>query len=112
MSALMEGLQRDERRRRRVTLLVVLSCVTGLGTWLAAPFGVVLLTRGEPVGWALVALGVVLLAATVVGILAARRAHRVPESASGRPNPRFDEPQPSPDPRGGYSMVGSQLGSR
>ncbi|WP_374006919.1 hypothetical protein [Leifsonia sp. LS-T14] len=112
MSALMAGLERDERRRRRVTLLVVVSCVTGLGTWLAAPFGVVLLTRGEPIGWLLLAAGAVLLAATVVAIAAARRVHRAPESVPGKANPRFDEPQPSPDPRGGYSTVGSQLGSR
>ncbi|MGO4299799.1 hypothetical protein [Leifsonia sp. RAF41] len=112
MSALMAGLEQDERRRRRVALLVVVSCLTGVGTWLAVPFGVVLLTRDQPVGWALVAVGATLLAATVLAIVAARRVHRAPESASGKANSRFDEPQPSPDPRGGYSMVGSQLGSR
>ena len=112
MSELMAGLKQDEQRRRRVTLLVVLSCLTGIGTWLAAPFGIVLLTRGDAAGWLLVALGVVLLAATVFGIVAARRTHRAPSSASGKANPRFDEPQPSADPRGGYSMIDSQLGSR
>lgn len=112
MSALLAGLERDERRKRRVASLVVLSCVTGLGTWLAAPFGVVLLTRDEPIGWVLLLVGAVLLAATVVAIVAARRVYRAPESAPGKANPRFDEPQPSPDPRGGYSTVGSQLGSR
>jgi hypothetical protein len=112
MSELMAGLRQDERRRGRVTLLVVLSSLTGVGTWLAAPFGIVLLTRGDAIGWLLVALGAVLLAATVVAIIAARRVHRAPSSASGKPNPRFDEPQPSADPRGGYSTVGSQLGSR
>ncbi|WP_431279240.1 hypothetical protein [Leifsonia poae] len=111
MSALMAGLEQDERRRRRVVLLVVLSCVTGLCTWLAAPFGIVLLTRGEPTGWALLAGGTIMLALTVVEILAARRAHHPPVSAAGRPNPRFDEPQPSPDPHGGLSMAGTQLGS-
>jgi hypothetical protein len=59
----------------------------------------------------LLAAGVVLLALTVVGILAARRAHRTLDCGMGRPNPRFDEPQPSPDPRGGYNMAGTQLGS-
>jgi len=93
-------------------LLVVLSCVTGLGTWLAAPFGIVLLTRGEPIGWVLLLVGAALLAATIAAIVAARRVHLAPESAPGKANPRFDEPQPSPDPRGGYSTVGSQLGSR
>jgi len=112
MSALMAGLEQDERRRRRVALWVVISCVAGVGTWLAIPFGVVLLTRDQPIGWALIAVGAVLLAATVVAIVAARRIHRAPESALGKANARFDEPQPSPDPRGGYAMVGSQLGSR
>ena len=111
MSALMEGLQREERRRRRVALLVVLSCVAGLGVWLTAPFGIVLLSRGDAVGWLLVAAGAVLLALTVVGILGARRSHRAAHSLPGKPNPRFDEPEPSPDPRGGYSMSGSYLGS-
>jgi len=111
MSALMEGLQREERRRRRVALFVVLSCVAGLGVWLTAPFGIVLLTRGEVAGWLLVAAGAVLLALTVVGILAARRTHQPVHSLPGKPNPRFDEPEPSPDPRGGYSMSGSYLGS-
>ena len=111
MSALMEGLQREERRRRRVALLVVLSCVAGLGVWLTAPFGIVLLSRGDAVGWLLVAAGAVLLALTVVGLLAARRSHRPAQSLPGQPNPRFDEPEPSPDPRGGYSMSGSYLGS-
>jgi len=111
MSALMEGLQREERRRRRVALLVVLSCVAGLGVWLTTPFGIVLLTRGEVAGWLLVAAGAVLLVVTVLGIIAARRSHRPPESVQGKPNPRFDEPEPSPDPRGGFSMSGSYLGS-
>ena len=112
MSALMDGLLREERRRRRAALLVVLSCVAGLGVWLTAPFGIVLLVRGDAAGWLLVAAGVVLLALTVVGIVAARRAHRPAESLPGKPNPRFDEPEPSPDPRGGFSMSGSYLGSQ
>ena len=112
MGALVEELRQDERRRRRVALLVVSACVAGVGAWLTAPFGIVLLTRGEAAGWALVAVGAVLAAATVVAILGARRAHRAPESRPGKPNPHFDEPQPSPDPRGGYSMNGSYLGSR
>ncbi len=111
MGALMEGLQREERRRQRVALLVVLSCVAGLGAWLTAPFGVVQLTRGDAAGWLLVAAGVVLLGVTLVGILAARRSHRAPQSVPGRPNARFDEPEPSQDPRGGFSMPGSYLGS-
>lgn len=111
MSALMEGLQREERRRRRVALFVVLSCVAGLGVWLTAPFGIVLLTRGEVVGWLLVAAGAALLAVTVFCASVARRLHRAPESLPGKPNPRFDEPEPSPDPRGGFSMSGSYLGS-
>lgn len=107
----MEGLRREERRRRRVALFVVLSCVTGAGVWLTAPFGIVLLTRGDMAGWLLVAAGAALLALTILGILAARRSHRPAQSLPGKPNPRFDEPEPSPDPRGGYSMSGSYLGS-
>ncbi|MFP3380552.1 hypothetical protein SB767_29985, partial [Bacillus sp. SIMBA_069] len=75
-------------------------------------FGIVVLTRGDLLGWVLIAAGIVLLAATVVAIVAARRLRRAPESAEGKANPVFDEPRPSSDPRGGYSMVGSQLGSR
>ncbi|WP_431247194.1 hypothetical protein [Leifsonia xyli] len=111
MSALMEGLQQEARRRRRVAGLVVLACLTGVGAWLTAPFGVVLLTRGDAVGWALVAAGAMLLAGTVLLGMAARRRHRPPESLPGKANPRFDEPEPSRNPRGGYSMVGSQIGS-
>lgn len=112
MSALLAGLENDERRRRRVALLWVVACVTGAGTWLTAPFGIALVARGETIGWALISAGAALLAATVLAVLFARRLHRRPESLPGKPNPRFDEPEPSPDPRGGYSMNGSMLGSR
>ena len=111
MSALLAGLEEDERRRRRVALLWVVAFLTGAGTWLTAPFGVALVARGETIGWVLIAAGAVLLAATVLAVVFARRLHRPAESLPGKANPRFDEPEPSPDPRGGYSMNGSMLGS-
>lgn len=111
MSALLVGLERDERRRRRVALLWVLAFLAGAGTWLTAPFGIALATRNEPIGWVLIAVGAVLLAATVLAVVLARRLHRAPQSLPGKANPHFDEPRPSQDPRGGYSMNGSMLGS-
>ncbi|SEI15732.1 MULTISPECIES: hypothetical protein [unclassified Leifsonia] len=42
-------------------------------------------------------------------------AHRLrlsAESLPGKPNARFDEPEPSRNPNGGYSLAGSQIGSR
>src|SRR6478735_7327286 len=111
MTQLMKEFEQAERRRRRSILFVVLACLTGLGVWLTAPLGIVELTRGSAIGWVLVAAGAVLLAATVLAIVAAVRLRAVPESLPGKANPRFDEPRPSPDPRGGYSLVGTQLGS-
>lgn len=111
MTQLMKEFEQAERRRRRSILMVVLACLAGLATWLAAPFGVVQLTRGDAFGWVLVAAGAVLLAATVLAIVAAVRLRAVPESLPGKANPGFDEPRASQDPRGGYSMVGTQLGS-
>ena len=111
MSALMKELEQTERRRRRVALLVVVACLAGAATWLTGPLGVVMVVRGEPLGWALIAVGVLLLAATVVAIVAARRIHVAPVSAHGKANPAFDEPTPSPDPRGGNSMIGMGIGS-
>ncbi|WP_226657867.1 hypothetical protein [Leifsonia sp. LS1] len=111
MSVLMEKLERARRRRTRVVLLVAGAIVSGVSAWLAGPYGVVLLTVGDPVGWALVAVGVVLVAACVVAIVAAARAWVVPASLPGKANPSFDEPVPSMKPDGGYSMSGSYLGS-
>jgi hypothetical protein len=111
MSVLMEELERARRRRTRVALLVTGAIVSGAGAWLAGPYGVVLIVVGEPVGWALVAVGVVLLAACVVAIVAAARARAVPASLPGKANPQFDEPVPSKNPNGGYSMAGTQIGS-
>lgn len=111
MSALLVGLEQDERRRRRVALLWIVAFLTGAGTWLTAPFGIALVARGETAGWVLIAAGAVLLAATILAVVVARRMHRAPEVLPGKANPRFDEPVPSPDPRGGYSMGGSMLGS-
>ncbi|WP_285117259.1 hypothetical protein [Leifsonia sp. fls2-241-R2A-40a] len=107
----MKQYEQVEKRRRRRILYVVLACVAGTGMWLTGPLGVVLLTRGMPAGWALVAGGAILLAATVVAIMAAVRSRVVPESQPGRANPHFDEPRPSQNPRGGYSAAGTQLGS-
>ena len=111
MSVLMEELERARRRRARVGLLVAGAIVSGAAAWLAGPYGVVLIVVGQPIGWWLVAAGVVLLAVCVVAIVAAARARAVPVSLPGKANPSFDEPVPSMKPDGGYSMSGSYLGS-
>lgn len=110
-SVLMRQLEQAQRRRSRVALLVVGAIVAGVGAWLAGPYGVVLVVAGQPLGWALAALGLVLLAACVVAIVAAARSRAVPASLPGKANPAFDEPVPSKNPNGGYSMSGSYLGS-
>ncbi len=112
MSALMNEFERVQRRRRRVALLVALACVTGVGTWLTGPIGVVMVASGNATGWVLAAAAVVLLALTVVAIVAAVRLRVAPESLPGAANPHFDEPEPSRDPRGGNSWIGSWMGSR
>ncbi|NEN04670.1 hypothetical protein G3T36_02190 [Diaminobutyricibacter tongyongensis] len=112
MSALMNGFEQLQRRRRRVAWLVVLACVAGVGTWLTGPIGAIMASTGNAAGWALLVAGVVLLAVTVFAIVAAVRLRVVPQSQPGAANPHFDEPQPSPDPRGGFSMNGSQIGGR
>jgi hypothetical protein len=113
MSVHMAELERVARIRRRVRLLVILAVITGVGAWLAAPFGIVLLVEGETVGWLLVGAGVLLLAACVTTIVLAVRAARAiaPQSFQGKANPGFDEPVPSQDPRPGVAWAGSQLGS-
>jgi uncharacterized protein (DUF58 family) len=112
MSTLMNEFDRVQRRRRRFGLLVALACLAGAGAWLTGPLGVVRVVSGNLAGWAFVALGVILLAAMVVSIVAAARGRVVPASLPGAANPRFDEPEPSRDPRGGNSWIGSWLGSR
>lgn len=111
MSVLMQELEQARRRRSRVAVLVAGAVVAGVGAWLAGPYGVVLVVAGEPIGWALAALGLVLLAVCVVAIVAAARARVVPASLPGAANPRFDEPRPSQKPDGAYSMAGTQIGS-
>ncbi|MDR6970156.1 hypothetical protein [Leifsonia shinshuensis] len=111
MSALMAEFEKVQRRRRRVVLLVVLAILAGAGAWMTGPWGVVLLTRGDAVGWLLVAAGALLLAAALVAAVTARRLHVPVESLPGKANPRFGEPEPSRNPNGGYSLVDSQLGS-
>lgn len=111
MGVLMEEYERSRRSRSRTRALVAAAIVSGLGAWLAGPYGVLLIVSGEPFGWALAAAGAVLLAGCVVAIVGAARSRALPAPVSGRPDPRFDEPQPSPDPRGGFSMNGSTLGS-
>src|SRR3977135_3963162 len=101
MSALMNEFELVQRRRRRFGLLVALACVTGIGTWLTGPVGVVIVVSGNAMGWVLIAVGVVLLAAMVVAIVAAKRSRIVPESQPGAANPRFDEVEPSSNPVGG-----------
>ncbi|WP_158865839.1 hypothetical protein [Leifsonia sp. AG29] len=112
MSELMKEFERSQRRRRRVVWLVVLACLSGFGAWLTGPVGVITVLRGNPVGYSLVAPGVVLLAVSVFAIVSAMRLREAPQTTPGRPNPHFDEPQPSQDPRGGNSWIGSWMGSR
>ncbi len=111
MGVLMEEYERSRRNRSRVGVLVAAAVVTGIGAWLAGPYGVLLIVAGEPIGWALAVAGAVLLATCVVAIVAAARSRTTPSSLPGKPNERFDEPVPSQDPRGGYAMNGSYLGS-
>jgi NO-binding membrane sensor protein with MHYT domain len=111
MGTPLEELERDRRARARVAWLVVLAVVAGAGAWLTAPFGVVLLTRGEPLGWVLVASGALLLAGCAASIVAAVRLRIAPQSRPGKANPAFDEPAPSQHPDGGYSTAGMKLGS-
>lgn len=101
-----------ERRKRRVAGTVALAVVAGIGTWMTAPVGIVLLTRGEGIGWPLAAVGVLLAAACVVAIVGAVRTARSVAIASlpGRANPAFDETAASPDPRPGAAWAGSQWG--
>jgi hypothetical protein len=108
----MDEFERVQRRRRRFALLVVVACVTGVGAWLTGPIGVIMVGMGNATGWALVAAGIVLLAVTVIAIIAAARGRVVPDSLPGAANPHFDEPQPSSDPRPGISWAGSGIGSR
>ena len=110
MSALMNEFELVQRRRRRFALLVLLACMTGIGAWLTGPIGVVLIVSGNSMGWVLIAVGVVLLAAMVVAIVAAKRSRIVPESQPGAANPQFDKVDPSANPVGGNSWIGSGIG--
>jgi NO-binding membrane sensor protein with MHYT domain len=112
MSELMGELALDERRRRGVTVLVVAACLAGIGVWLTGPLGIVMLTRGDAAGWVLLVAAVALAVAMVLAIVAAVRVRVAPSSLPGKANARFDEPQPSPDPRGGNAWIGSGIGSR
>ena len=111
MSVHMQELAAVRRRQGRFAALVVAAALSGIATWLALPFGIVLLTRGETFGLALVVAGVVLLAACVVAIVGAARVRVVPQSLPGKANPAFGEPRPSANPDGGYSTAGMKLGS-
>ena len=113
MSVHLAELERVSRIRRRVGLLVTVAVLTGLGAWLAGPFGIVMLARGELSGWLLAGAGAVLLVGCVTAIVLAVRVRRgiAPESLPGKANPGFDEPVPSQDPRPGVAWAGSQLGS-
>lgn len=111
MSAHMQEFERVDRRRARARLLTVAAVLAGIAAWAMLPFGIVLLTRGEAWGWALVGAGVVLVAACAAAIMGAVRSRVAPESLPGKANPAFDEPQPSKNPVGGYSTAGMQLGT-
>jgi hypothetical protein len=112
MSTLMREYEQIQRRRRRFALLVVLACVAGVGAWLTGPLGAVMIAMGNQSGWALLALGLVLLAATVVAIVAASRNRVVTSSAFGKANPQFGEPEPSRNPVGGNGWIDSGIGSQ
>jgi hypothetical protein len=111
MSGYQRELDRFRRMRVRVAALVGLALAAAVGVWLTAPFGIVLLTRGESAGWLLVAAGALLAACGVVVVVAAVRSRLAPPSLPGKPNERFDEPVPSEDLRRGYSAAGTRLGS-
>ncbi|WP_426519566.1 hypothetical protein ACPPVQ_05845 [Diaminobutyricibacter sp. McL0618] len=81
--------------------LVVLACLAGVGAWLTGLIGLIMITSGNATGWVLLVTGVLLLALTIVAIVAAVCLRVAPESQPGAANPHFDEPQPSQDPRGG-----------
>lgn len=106
--------ERVSRLRKRVRWLGVLAALSGIGVWLTAPFGIVLLVRGDASGWLLAGAGAVLAAGCVLAIVAAVRVRRLvaPQSLPGRANPGFDETAPSPDPRPGAAWSGSTLSSR
>ena len=111
MSAYMTEFDRIHRTRVRVAWLIVLAVVGRRGAGGTGAVGVVEVTPRAAAGWVLVAAGAVLLAACVVAIVLAVRLRVSPQSLPGRPNPAFDEPQPSKNPNGGYSLAGTQLGS-
>ncbi len=111
MSEHMQELDRVNRRKARFRLLVVAAVIAGVAAWAVLPFGIVQLTRGEAAGWALVAAGVVLVAACAAAIVGAARFRVAPQSLPGKANPVFDEPRPSKSPNGGYSTAAMQIGS-
>ncbi len=110
MGALMAEYESVRRRRGRVALLAAAAVPAGIGAWLTAPFGIVQLVAGEPVGWALVAAGAVLIAACVVAVVAAVRSRVAPASLPGKANARFDEPERI-DPRPGNAWIDHGIGS-
>ena len=112
MNAVVDEFERVRMRRRRVAVLVALAVLAGVGAWLTAPYGVVLTLAGEPMGWLLTAVGVVLLALGVVCVVLAVRGRVAVESSRGKPNPRFDQPEASQDPRPGGAWIDSGIGSR
>ena len=112
MNALVEELDRMRSRRRRFAVRVFVAVLAGMGAWLTAPYGIVLVLDGEPAGWVLVAAGVLLLAVMVVCIVRAVRTRVQVASRPGKANPRFGEPEPSRDPRPGGAWIDSGLGSR
>ncbi|MFF1573545.1 hypothetical protein ACFVWR_12400 [Leifsonia sp. NPDC058292] len=107
----MSEFDRVRRIRAKVTTFVVLAVLAGAGAWLTAPFGIVLLTRGDAAGWLLATLGVVFVAVCITAIVVAVRTRIAPQSLPGKANPSFDETEPSQNPNGGYSTAGMQLGS-
>lgn len=93
-SSLAERYEAHHRLERRGRLALAGGIVATIGVWLTAPIGVVLLVAGNAAGWALVAVGVLLAAAAVLGFGTRVRIVRATaaQTVHGKANPHFDEP--------------------
>jgi hypothetical protein len=111
MSAHMQEFDRINRQKARSRLRIVAAVIAGVGAWCTLPVGIVLSTSGARSGWALIAVGALLIVVCAGAVIGAVRSRVVSPSLPGKANPAFDEPRPSKNPNGGYSTAGLQLGS-